>query len=100
MGNYQDLKHSFDNFLLAQSESAASGVQIGGKKLAAVFKYHLRCCNRGTTFTGLIPKVYFYEGGSELAKTYQFSGGKVTLYGSREVRKMFLVRCLHSQHLI
>lgn len=45
--NELHLKHPFDNFLLAQSGSGASGVWFGGKRLAWVFEYHLRDCNRG-----------------------------------------------------
>lgn len=45
--NILHLKHRFDNFLLAQPGSGASGVWFGGKRLAGVFEYHLRDCNGG-----------------------------------------------------
>lgn len=45
--NVLRLKHPFDNFLLAQSGSGASGVWFCGKGPAGVFECHLRACNRG-----------------------------------------------------
>ena len=97
--NVLHLKHPFDNFLLAQSGSRASGVWFGEKRLAGVFEYHLGIVTEGQSFTTLVLKVYFQEGGKGLAEINRSSGGKVMLYSSRELRKVFLIRCLHGQYL-
>lgn len=97
--NVLHLKHPFDNFLLAQSGSRASGVWFGEKRPAGGFEYHLGIVTEGQSVITLVLKVYFHEGGKGLAETNRSSGRKVRLYSSRELRKVFLIRCHHSQYL-